>query len=360
MSDLSDAQSALTAKIVGANPTTGAEDFFLAVDSSGRPTVNLNDGASTIYGPATSQAGVNALPIAIAANNYVFSTANSTTVQLAAGATFTGTIENLLNQPSYSILITSDQPGTLTLLQYIDAGGTRISQSLKFQVLAGVGFSRSGVVNGNYFSLTFKNDGASTTTTLNINTAYGNINAASQLNNMPVSIQEINGVPVGGNSYSAAATAFASAGSATDVFRIVGSATKTIRITRVEISGTTTAGSGISVSVGLIKRSTANTGGTSVATNIVPHDSQTAAATATVNHYTANPSGLGTAVGAIRSTRSTFATAGSVQLPTVWEFGNINSQSVVLRGTAEQLCVNFSATTVTGPLISISVTWTED
>jgi len=179
---------------------------------------------------------------------------------------------------------------------------------------------------------------------------------------LPISINQIGGGIIGGTTYSATATGFTCAAAATDIFRLVGSATKTIRIIAIEVTATTTAGSGFSVNCTVIKRSTANTGGTEVASTLVPHDSTSAAATATVNHYTANPT-LGTTVGAVQSTRFTAtnaSAAGSPQGYASWKFGGLNGQAIVLRGVAEQVSINFGGVTITGPIVSCSTSWTED
>jgi len=131
---------------------------------------------------------------------FVFSTANSTTTQLTSGTTFTGAIETIVNQPAYSILAFSDQPGILTVKQFTDIDGTKLNQTISYTLVANVGFARSGVANGNYIQIIFQNTGLSTTTTLQIDTAYGSIAPASQLNNNPVGIYEINGNPISSNS----------------------------------------------------------------------------------------------------------------------------------------------------------------
>lgn len=162
--------------------------------SDGSQKTQIVDSSGNVIGSVAS-AGNNML-VAIGATNYVLSTANTSVAQLAAGNTFTGAIETTFNQQSYSILLTSDQNGTLTLRQYIDAAGTFVASTIVIPVLAGVPVAQSNVVNGNFFNLTFQNNGASATTTLNINTAYGTIPATTQLNNAPVAINEINGVAI--------------------------------------------------------------------------------------------------------------------------------------------------------------------
>ena len=134
----------------------------------------------------------NPFPIGVAGSIFTASTANSTTTQLAASATFTGTVETVYNQQTISLLVVSDQPGTLTCLQYIDAGGTKLAHTDVFTNTAGVPISRAIVANGNYFKLTYQNTGASTTTTLQVDTAYGQLVPITNLGNQPMALAEYN------------------------------------------------------------------------------------------------------------------------------------------------------------------------
>lgn len=160
------------------------------------------------------------------------------------------------------------------------------------------------------------------------------------------------------STYSASAVAVVPAAAATDVFTIIGSASKTVRIRRISASVTTTAGSGLALTVQLIKRSTANTGGTSTTPTVVPYDSTNAAATAVVRNYTANPT-LGTAVGTVVSRRARAATTGTEVPEAVWIFGG-DTQPIVLNGVAQQLSINFNGATITAPVACFTVEWTEE
>lgn len=133
------------------------------------------------------------IPFQPAATNFFFSASgqNTSTTQLAAAATFTGTIENTSSQQCISILLTVDQPGTLTINQFIDSGGTFKTNSYVYNILAGVSFSENFTANGNYAQVVFKNTGVSTTTTLNLNTAYGTLPAVDNFGNSPVSLPMI-------------------------------------------------------------------------------------------------------------------------------------------------------------------------
>ena len=160
--------------------------------------------------------------------------------------------------------------------------------------------------------------------------------------------------------YSASAVVTVAA-SATDIVTIYGSASKTVRITRIEVYGTqTTAGNG---SVLLIKRSAVDTGGTSTNPTKVPHDSSDAAATATVAQYTVNPTGLGAAIGTVRTgvlAVPAAATATESPEPLVWEFGTRNDKPMILRGVAQGVGVNLNGVTFLGGSFAVNVEWTEE
>ncbi len=154
-------------------------------------------------------------------------------------------------------------------------------------------------------------------------------------------------------------TAFsvAAAAAATDIATLSGSATKTIYVQRIIVTGVqTTAGL---AEVLLIKRSTADTGGTSTGQTAVPHDSLNAAATGAVLAYTANPGALGTAVGTFRRAYAPVGGVTSVVNPiVVFDFGD-KGQAITLRGVAQQLAVNLNGATLAGGAFDIVIEWYE-
>jgi len=159
------------------------------------------------------------------------------------------------------------------------------------------------------------------------------------------------------STYVATATGVASASSCTDLFTIYGSSSKTVRVNRIIISGTQTTGGVQDILV--IKRSTADSSGTSSTLTNVPLDSNNAAATATVKSYTANPT-TGTAVGTIVSRKVFVSATTATPEKLVLEFGKGLGQVPVLRGTSEGLVVNLNGVTVTGGSFSFEVEWTEE
>ena len=158
--------------------------------------------------------------------------------------------------------------------------------------------------------------------------------------------------------YSASVSGLVPAALATDIFTITGTATKTVRITRIVVNGVqTTAGQ---VSISIVKRSTADTAGTSTAPTRIPYDSTSAAATATVLAYTANPT-LGTTVGSITNSRlfvpgaATTSDAQGLEVKS----GDLGQQFITLRGVAEVIAVNFNGVTIAGGAVNVTVEWTE-
>lgn len=146
----------------------------LMVGADGAGDLASSGAPLPVSGPLTdAQLRASAVPSRVASFSYPLSTGNSSTAQLAAGASFNGAIETPQDQPSVSLLLTSDQPITLTVRQFIDVAGSFAAPDIVFYIPAGTGFARSFPVNGNYVQVIATNTGAATTTTFNLSTAFG-------------------------------------------------------------------------------------------------------------------------------------------------------------------------------------------
>ena len=164
--------------------------------------------------------------------------------------------------------------------------------------------------------------------------------------------------PAPAASFSATINGLALAASATDIFTLTGSATKTVRITKVTFNAVQTTAS--QVTIVLLRRSTANTVGTSTAQAAVAYDSNNAAATATALAYTANPT-TGTLLGNVLTSRVFVpgaATAGDAQ-GLMQLFGDVGQQYLTLRGIAQVFALNLAGVSVVGGLANVTVEWTE-
>jgi hypothetical protein len=156
--------------------------------------------------------------------------------------------------------------------------------------------------------------------------------------------------------YSAAIQGLVLAAAATDVFCVSGSASKTIIIKHIAFAGTATS-STVSDML-FLKRSTANTGGTSTSPAITPHDSTNAAGTATILAYTVNPT-TGTLVGNFEAIKFTLPTT-TIQInERATTYGIEEDQGIILNNATESACLNFNGQTVAGASINVSVEWRE-
>jgi len=155
--------------------------------------------------------------------------------------------------------------------------------------------------------------------------------------------------------YSVVAPAIALVASATDVFEIKGAADRRIEINKITVSGVqTTAGL---VAISLLRRSTANTVGTSTVPVAAKHDSSDAATLAAAKAYTANPT-VGTAAGVVRTVRVPIGVVTGAVPPTVIDFGS-SGKPVTLTSETESLALNLGGVTVDGGSLDISVEYTE-
>lgn len=174
--------------------------------------------------------------------------------------------------------------------------------------------------------------------------------------------QESTNVPNEKASFMAAASGLIPAASATDIFTITGRAGRVVRINQIQISGIATSAAAIPISI--VKRSTANTGGTSTPVAAVQLDSANSGSTASASvlAYTANPSGLGTALGNIATARMILSTASASvgTAPIVFSFERMYMKLPALRDSTESLCINYGGATAAGNSVDISISWTEE
>lgn len=120
-------------------------------------------------------------PIIQTGVQFLFSTVNSTIAQLASGATFTGGVEDVTEFPSLSFLAFADQNLTITVNQFIDPNGLKLTETQTFSYVANEKFGISFPINGNYIQVVVKNEGGSTTTKLQVDTAYGIIDQTNEI-----------------------------------------------------------------------------------------------------------------------------------------------------------------------------------
>lgn len=194
----------------------------IASNQSAVPTTNskIDVNLSTLLKPADTLAGVtsvgsitNALPsgsntigkvgfdsannsVTLDKINYTQSSGNNTSVQLASGATFTGSIESVLSYPNIIVSLRSDQAVTIVIQQFSDAAGTISYPDISYTRTANQGFNESILIAGNYYRVRVTNNGGSATTNLFLETWMGMLPVTPRLTNLgnqPTSINEVNG-----------------------------------------------------------------------------------------------------------------------------------------------------------------------
>lgn len=169
------------------------------------------------------------------------------------------------------------------------------------------------------------------------------------------------------HSYQCTTGTFTAAASATDMASIYGSSSRTIRVQRVYATYSVATASAVAPNrFHLAKRTAADTGGTSVGDTEIACDSSNTAVTATVLHYTANPTnGAGTDIDivAINPVNSSATVNSNVYggRQVIYE-EPAKGQGIVLRGTSEGLAIHNNATTVVGttPTVCFTFQWTEE
>lgn len=168
--------------------------------------------------------------------------------------------------------------------------------------------------------------------------------------------------------YSAGFIGLVPAASATDVICIAGSATKQIKIQSIKLSGS--AGTAVSLPITVIRRASVNTGGTAASTTANPantiskRDTTFATATATLIAYTANPTITDASPTYMDSAEITLVVTSSAIAPILlFDYGRNNADLLsppVLRGIAQQICLNFNAISISSGLLNGVITWTEE
>jgi hypothetical protein len=180
------------------------------------------------------------------------------------------------------------------------------------------------------------------------------------------SLSALNDICAGANkkTYLVVATGYTAYTTPTDLICLSGSATKTVSISQMYIGIQSTAAA--LQTVYFIKRSTANSGGTSTTLTPLTYDSSNAAATGVVTVYTAAPS-VGSVVGNVR-----ILLVASGVLTGAPGILSLNAQAlapatfttfsspVILRGMAESLCINYNGAALTSGFSAVyGVEWIE-
>ena len=160
-------------------------------------------------------------------------------------------------------------------------------------------------------------------------------------------------------SYGFAVSGVAPAATPTDVLVLRGATNKIIRVRRLFVGGFAATTAGVMLA-SIIKRSAANTGGTATNPAAVPLDSGDAVAGAQLALYSANPTGLGAAVGTVKSRRVFLNLATAIQDRIEWFWSDVGAKPFQLNSANEYLALNFGGGAVpAGGALDFELEWTE-
>jgi hypothetical protein len=146
------------------------------------------------------------------------------------------------------------------------------------------------------------------------------------------------------------------ASSTTDNAVMPGNASNTVLLTAIRLTCTqTTAGN---INVEIIKRSAADTSGTSAAMIAVPDDSNYSAASSAPLSYTGTGPSVGAAVGDIDNAQIG-CMAPATATPNDIYLLNRRQKPIVLRGTSQQVAVNTGNAALSGGNLTVTFEWIE-
>lgn len=283
------------------------------------------------------------------------STLNSSVANLAAAASFTGTAESTLGASGVRVSLFSDQKCIIQVQHSSDGTNWDFVDSWRSQ--ASVGEAKTTPLKGTYFRVVVTNNGASTTTSLRLQTTLPPV-MVSATNSGAHAVESFEKP-----SYRACSSA-AFIPVASTVGSLRGSSTKIIRVQRCGVVYSCATGSANFLDITLTKLSAFTTPGTKATITAAPMDSLAAAATGVAEQYTASSSGQ-TSVGTIDNQRITQVTPAATivaEPSSEFTFGNsVNGVSpVILRGTGEWLHIAIAGTLATTPLAWVWFEWTEE
>jgi hypothetical protein len=324
-------------RVTASAAATGAAAVTL-LSAQGTDRVNIGSNAQVyaqgMVAEAASAGGYNPVRMAGWNGTNLYTLRTDTSGQLLLGAT-----ANIVGK------FTTDTttPGTTNLVSAAESGTWTVATNADAAIAPGTAPSKAVVIGGVY------NATPPAPTTGQTMALQQDADGSLYVNVRDQTIQR---------TYRAGMVGLVPAAAATDVFGVCGSATKTVIITRMQATGVATAAT--TADAIIVKRSTADTLGTSTAPALVPLDSSSVAATATALGYTANPT-TGTLVGNVASQKIvlTTAAAASQMYPILQYWPNNITQGLTLRGTAECAYLNWNAQTIAGNSINVDAEWIE-
>ena len=277
---------------------------------------------------------------------------------------------NVTNTVTVSGTVTTTPPANAST-NVTQFGGTNISTGTG---ASGTGIPRVTVSNDSSLTGTLSNNGATAASnrigTLPgiAQTDYNNGTAATQGRDVAPNVGTDGllwtaSLPAMRPASYHSSTQLTAIGTGTDIAVMPGNATNTVLLTGIRFTCVQTTAGIINLSI--LKRSTADTAGTTQAMTTVPDDSNYSAASSPPVAYTAPPT-KGTLVGALDIARVGCLAAATASPNDIYiSPSNWRMKPIVLRGTAQQVAVNVATpidgagTAIAGSIINVTFEWIE-
>ena len=296
---------------------------------------------------------------ALAELNFPASTANSSTTNIAAGATFTGSVESGARQQSVQVAVFADQPYRLDVIQYSDGTGTRETARTTYTRSANEGVAESILLVDWHFRVIVTNLNASAATTVfSCQTSQGVMpagpKASGQYGGLPVEIygrgEELK------HYFTSAVVAPTTLTTGLNYFVLRNtSTTKKIKVQKIEIVAFFTGTAAASASNYFINKATGVTATTG--TNIVVEKGNTAAP-ASIAEAKFLVTGLGATGAAVGGAVASIGHPNQLTTQIVYDRDMVAAPVVL--GTNECLLLRSNGAIVLGSTIHISVRWVEE
>ena len=297
---------------------------------------------------------------ALAELNFPASTANSSTTNIAAGATFTGNVESGARQQSVQVAVFADQPYRLDVIQYSDDTGTRETARTTYTRNANEGVAESVLLVDWHFRVIVTNLNASAATTVfSCQTSQGVMpagpKASGQYGGLPVEVygrgEELR------HYFASVAVIPTTLTTGLNYFWIRNtSSTKRIKIQKIEVIALFTGTAAASASNYLINKFTGGTATTGTALTVEKGNTAGAASVSDVKWSATG----GTLTGATISGAAVASLGHANQVTSSFSYDRDMSDAPIVLGVNEGIVLRSNGAIVLGSTIHISVRWVEE
>lgn len=311
--------------------------------------------------------GCNILPFGGVPINYI----QTMTGDYASPAATLGNLNDAVvlacgGQPGVSLLLSGGGSlvGTLTPQFSVD-GGTTWSNTFFYSAMGRLArsiiFASGGPGSSQQYSILLPSGASHVRVTVSAYTS-GSLSAALRASQTAPAqnISFTSRVDGSKATYTAVIHGLALATNATDIVTLTAAPSVVAKILEASVL-VFAGGSAAYVDVSIVKRSAANSGGTSGSVTPTPMKTDNPAAAVAVASYTVNPDSLGASLGIIQTKKIAAPTSVTpvVTVPAQFKFGDDSGQALTIEGS-EVAAINLNAAVPASSSADVFVRWTEE